>query len=333
MKKRQILNKYKKILVTGGAGFIGSHLVEELLALGKKVVVFDNISTGTKRNIPKRVKFIKGDLRQQKEISQATRGVDLVFHLAANINGSISVNDPAFDFQVNASGTLNTLKASLDAKIKKFIYISSAGVYGKPLYSPIDEKHTTEFYLPYGGSKYIGEVYCYVFYRTYNLPMVIARPFCVYGKRENPRFSLVEVSRYLRWHLNKKPIQIVGDPNKKIRDFVHVSDVVKGLILLADKGKAGEPYNIGSGEETSMKKLVEIIGQAMGQKPKIKIINLKEDTYSLVADISKIKSIGYRPKIFIKEGVRQLVKELGKNPKFPSGNTIFKIGQKSETNL
>lgn len=331
MKKHQILNKYKKILVTGGAGFIGSHLVEALLALGKKVVVFDNISTGARKNIPKKAKFIKGDLRQQKEVSQAARGVDLVFHLAANINGSISVNNPVFDFQVNATGTLNMLKASRDAKVKKFIYISSAGVYGKPKYSPIDEKHTTELYLPYGGSKYIGEVYCYVFYRTYNLPMVIARPFCVYGKRENPKFSLVEVSRYLRWHLNKKPIQIVGDPDKKIRDFVHVSDAVKGLILLADQGKSGEPYNIGSGEKTSMKKLIKIIGQATGEKPKIKKINLKEDTYGLVADISKIKSIGYKPKIFIKEGVEQLIKELGENPKLPSGNTIFKIGQKGET--
>ena len=327
MKKRQALNKYKKILVTGGAGFIGSHLVEELLALGKEVVVFDNISTGIKKNIFKKVKFIKGDVRKAKEISQATKGVDLVFHLAANINGSISVNDPTFDFQVNATGTLNTLKASLDAGVKRFVYISSAGVYGKPLYSLIDEKHTTELYLPYGGSKYIGEVYCYVFYRTYGLPMVIARPFCVYGKRENPRFSLVEVSRYLRWHLNKKPIRIVGDPNKKIRDFVHVSDLVSGLILLADKGKVGEPYNIGSGEKISMKKLVKIIGQATGIKPKIKTINIKEDTYSLVADISKIKSIGYKPKVFIKEGVNQLAKELGKTPKLPLGNTIFKIGQ------
>ena len=327
-----MLKNYKKILVTGGAGFIGSHLVEKLLSLNKEVIIFDNISSGKIKRIPKGAKLIRGDIRNLKEITKAVKGVDLVFHAAANANGTISIKNPRFDFEVNVTGTLNTLEAALKAKVKKIVYVSSAAVYGKPKYSPIDEKHLTEFYIPYGGSKYIGEVYCYVFLRAYNLPTVIARPFCVYGAKENLRSSLVEVSRYLSWHLNQKPIQIIGGVNKKIRDFVNVSDLVQGLLLIADRGKAGEPYNIGSGEATSMKKLIKTIWEATGIKPKTKIISkLKDDTYNLTADISKLKSIGYKPKIFLKEGIKQLVKELGKNPALPSGETIFKKGQKGET--
>lgn len=327
-----MLDKYERILVTGGAGFIGSHLVDTLLSLGKKVVVLDNLSTGLSNNLPSGVKLIKGDIRNPNQIKPAVRGVDLVFHAAANANGTVSVMNPRFDFEVNAMGTLNMLEASLQARVKKFVYVSSASIYGKPKYSPIDEKHSTELYTPYGGAKYIGEVYCYVYLRAYNLSMAIARPFCVYGPRENPKSSLVEVSRYLRWHLNQKPIQIVGDPNKKIRDFVHVSDMVKGLLLIADYGKPGEVFNIGSGEATSMQKLVDIIGSVTGLKPVTKIIsNIQDDTYPLVSDISKIKSIRYIPKISLAVGIKQLTKELGEFPEMPGGITIFKKEQRGES--
>ena len=172
---------------------------------------------------------------------------------------------------------------------------------------------------------------CYVFLRAYGLPTVIGRLFCAYGPRENPKTALVEVSRYLRWHLNKKPVQIVGDIDKKIRDFVHVDDVSQGLLLIAEKAEAGEVFNVGSGEATSMRKLVEIIGSATNIKPVIKVISeLKEDTYSLVANISKIKSIGYVPKVSLVDGVRELAKELGDSPELPGGTTIFKKGQKGE---
>jgi len=327
-----MLKKYKKILVTGGAGFIGSHLVDTLLSLGKKVVVLDNLTTGLNNNLPSGVKLIKGDIRNPNQIKPAVRGIDLVFHAAANANSTVSVMNPRFDFEVNAIGTLNMLESSLQARVKKFVYVSSASVYGKPKYNPIDEKHPTEPYTPYGGAKYVGEVYCYVYLRAYNLPMAIARPFCVYGPRENPRSSLVEVSRYLRWHLNQKPIQIVGNPDKKIRDFVYVSDVVKGLLLIADYGKPGEAFNIGSEEEASMQKLVDIIGSVTGMKPATKIIsNIRDDTYPLVGDISKIKSIGYIPKISLVTGIKQLTKELGEFPEMPDGATIFKKDQRGES--
>lgn len=328
-----MLDQYNKVLVTGGAGFIGSHLVDALFALNKDVVVLDNLSTGLQKNIPSKVKLMKGDIRNIDQIKPAMEDIDLVFHAAANANGTVSVENPRFDFDVNATGTLNTLEAALKAKVKKFVYISSAAVYGKPRYSPIDEGHPTELYIPYGGAKHVGEVYCYVYLRAYDLQTVIARPFCVYGPRENPKWAMVETTRYLSWHLNKKPIQIVGDIDKKIRDFVHVEDLVQGLILIAEKGEPGEVFNIGSGEATSMKKLVDTIGQETGRNPTIEIISLSNDTYSLTADILKLESIGYKPKVSLAEGVKKLVLELGDKPELPSVETIFKKGQKAEKSL
>ncbi|MFH1820361.1 MAG: NAD-dependent epimerase/dehydratase family protein [Candidatus Nealsonbacteria bacterium] len=326
-----MLDKYKKILVTGGAGFIGSHLVDALLDLGKEVVIFDATISGSPKNFSSKAKLIKGDIRKPEQIKEAVKGIDLVFHAAANANGTFSVNNPQLDFDINATGTLNILEAASQAKVKKFVYLSSAAVYGRPLYSPIDEKHSAEPYIPYGGAKYAGEVYCHVYLRAYHLPMIIGRSFCVYGSRENHKTALVEVSRYLRWHLNQKPIQIIGDIDKKIRDFVHVDDVVQGLLLIADCGGSGEVFNIGSGEATSMRKLVDIIGSVTGKEPITKVISeIQDDTYSLVADISKIKSIGYTPKIPLIDGIKQLAKKLGEFPEMPEGATIFQKGQKSE---
>lgn len=326
-----MLKDYNKILVTGGAGFIGSHLVEALLSLNKEVIVFDNLSTGSKKDIPVRAKLIKGDLRNPRQVVKAIKDVDLIFHLAANASGTVSVNNPRFDFEVNAGGTFNILDAALKAKVKRLVYISSASVYGKPRRFPIDEKHPTKPFIPYGASKLMGEICCNSFFETYKFPVIIARPFCVYGSREDPKSALVEVSRYLRWHLNKKPIQIIGNIDRKTRDFVHVGDTVKALILIADKAPLGEIFNIGSGQEVSMHKLTKIISSVTGRSAVLNIISkIKEDTYRLVSDISKLKSLGYTPKMSLAKGIKQLAKELGKKPELPSGATIFKKGQKGE---
>ena len=129
---------------------------------------------------------------------------------------------------------------------------------------------------------------------------------------ENPDLALVEVSRYLRWHLNGRPIHIVGDVNRKTRDFVHVSDVVQGLVLLADRGDLGEVYNVGSGDEVSMRQLTEVIGSVTGHPTTVEAIpHITEDTYRLVGDVTKIKAIGYSPTMTLEDGVNQLAKELG----------------------
>ncbi|MBA7672913.1 UDP-glucose 4-epimerase [subsurface metagenome] len=326
-----MLEDFQKVLVTGGIGFIGSHLVAALLSLGKEVVVFDNLSTGLEENLPQGATLIIGDVRNPEQVAQATEGADLIFHVAANANGTVSVNKPRLDFESNVCGTFNVLDAALQVGVKKFVYVSSASVYGAPQRFPIGEDHPTNPFVPYGASKLAGEICCRSFFHTYELPVVIGRPFCVYGPRENPEWALVEVSRYLRWHLNGKPIRIVGDIDRKTRDFVHVSDIVQGLLLIADSANAGEVFNLGSGEEVTMRELLNVIGSITGQQPFIDAIaDITEDTYRLVSDISKVRHLGYAPRVSLADGLRHLAEELGERPQIPVGVTIFKKGQRGE---
>ena len=326
-----MLSEYKRILVTGGAGFIGSHLVDALVALGKEVVVYDRLSTGSEENLPTQVEVTRGDVRDQAQVAESMKGADLVFHLAANANGTRSIDDPRFDFETNAMGTFNVAEAALEAGVNKFVYMSSASVYGTPRHFPMGEDHPTRPFVPYGASKLAAETLCRAFFDTFGLPLVVARPFCVYGPRENPRLALVEVTRYLSWHLNGKSIPIVGDPDKKTRDFVHVSDVVQGLLLLADRAPVGEVFNLGSGTEVTMRDLANVIGTVTGRPALVETISqITEDTYRLVGDVSKIRSLGYTPRMSLAEGVRQLAEALGENPEMPAGETIFKRGQQAE---
>ncbi len=326
-----MLEDFQKVLVTGGAGFIGSHLAATILSWGKEVVVFDNLSTGLEDNLPQGAMLVIGDVRNPEQVAQATEGSDLVFHAAANANGTVSVNNPRFDFESNVCGTFNVLDAALQLGVKKFVYISSASVYGIPQRFPIGEDHPTNPFVPYGASKLTGEICCRSFFNTYELPVVIGRPFCVYGPRENPESALVEVSRYLRWHLNGKPIRIVGDIDRKTRDFVHVSDVVQGLLLIADRAAEGEVFNLGSGKEVTMRELITVIGSVTGQQPAVETIaDITEDTYRLVGDISKIRGLGYTPEVSLADGLRHLAEELGQQPRLPVGATVFKRGHRGE---
>ena len=326
-----MLDPYSKILVTGGCGFIGSHLVAALSSLGKQVVVVDNLATGASEAMPAGTTLARVDVRDPSQVREAVKDAELVFHLAANANGTVSINNPRLDFETNALGTFNVLEAALSTGVNRFVYVSSASVYGRPQRFPLDEEHPRKPFVPYGASKLTGELCCLSFWEAHRLPVVIARPFCVYGPRENPQLALVEVTRYLRWHLNRKPIPIIGDPDRKTRDFVHVSDIVRGLLLIAEKAEPGEIFNLGSGQEVPMRKLTDIISSVTGRKAGVhEIRSVTDDTYRLVADISKIKSLGYSPKTSLVEGVRQLAEELGENPKLPSGTTIFKKGQEAE---
>jgi len=329
-----MLDSYDNILVTGGAGFIGQRLVKALLSLGKRVVVLDDLSTALEHHAPAGAALIRADVRDAQTVMESARDAELIFHLAANANGTRSVEEPLFDFETNALGTLNVLQAALQAGVERFVYVSSASVYGRPQRIPISEDHPTKPFMPYGASKLTGELYCRVFFQTYGLPVVIARPFCVYGPGENPKTALVEVCRYLRWHLNGRPIQVVGDLDRKTRDFVHVDDVVQGLLTIAERADEGETFNVGSGEEISMRQLIEIIGSITERKPHIEeFSHVHEDTYRLAADISKLRALGYSPKVSLREGVRRLIDELGKSPELPAGATIFKRGQRAEETL
>jgi UDP-glucose 4-epimerase len=327
-----MLEQYNKVLVTGGLGFIGTHLVNELLTLQKDIIIVDNYDTALHQSIPPGATLIEADIRHPQQIAEAVRGAELIFHVAANSNGSISVENPRMDFEINAVGTFNVLEGAAKAGVKRVLYVSSASVYGTPQRFPMDEQHPTRPFVPYGSSKLAGELACLSFLHARGLPVVMGRPFCVYGPGENPQIALVEVSRYLRWHLNQQPIQIVGDMKHKTRDFVHVRDLVQGLLVIADKAAAGEVFNIGSGEEISMEQLVDVIGQVTGRAPGVhQISQITMDTYRLVANIDKLRSLGYAPRVSIVDGVRELVHELGEHPELPGGATVFEQGQQAET--
>lgn len=323
-----MLKGYSRVVVTGGMGFIGRHLVDELLQMGKDVLVLDNLSRTTSMSIQPNVSFVNADICNPSQLAPAMRDIELVVHTAGNSSGTVSVDDPRFDFETNAVGTFNIAEAALQAGVRRFVYLSSASVYGTPQRFPIDEEHPTKPFVPYGASKLSGEVACLSLFHSAGLPVVMVRPFCVYGPGENPKWALVEVSRYLRWHLNSQPIEIIGDIDQKTRDFVHVRDVVASLLLIADRAEAGEIFNVGSGEEVSMRQLTQIIGIATGREPLIRAIpEITADTYRLVGDISKLRSIGYTPQQNFLDGIRELAVQLGETPELPSGATIFKRGQ------
>jgi UDP-glucose 4-epimerase len=326
-----MLEEYDRVLVTGAAGFVGGHLLEALKPLCKEITVLDNSFSASSEGVLQGVKKVKADIRNKEQIAAFFKDVDLVFHIAGNSSGSTSVENPRFDFETNALGTFNILEAALQAGTKRFIYISSASVYGIPQAYPMNEQHPTRPFLPYGTSKLTGELYCSSFFSSYGLPCIMVRPFCVYGPRENPKVALVEVSRYLSWHLNRQPIQIIGDIDLKTRDFIYVKDLIQGLLLIADKADPGSIFNLGSGEEVSMRELVEIIGQVTEREPIIhQISSVTQDTYRLVADISKARSLGYAPSVTLAEGVKQVVAALGESPDLPGGTTIFQRGQFGE---
>ncbi|HWM92003.1 MAG TPA: NAD-dependent epimerase/dehydratase family protein [Thermoanaerobaculia bacterium] len=327
-----MLKGYRQVLVTGGLGFIGRHLTDALRALGKDVIVLDNLSRVVNATLRPDITFVDVDIRDSRQTAQVMEGVDLVFHTASNANGTISVTHPRFDFETNVVGTFNVAEAATKAGVKRLVYLSSASVYGRPQRFPMDEEHPRRPFVPYGASKLAGELACLSFHHSAGLPVVVGRPFCVYGPGENPKWALVEVSRFLRWPLNNLPIPIVGDIDGKTRDFVHVRDLVSGLLLIADKAPAGEVFNVGSGTEVSMRQLVQVISVVTGREAVIAgIPEVTEDTYRLVADIGKIRSLGYVPQWSLVDGVREIAALLGDHPEVPSGETIFKSGQHGES--
>ncbi|MGH8932284.1 MAG: NAD-dependent epimerase/dehydratase family protein [Egibacteraceae bacterium] len=326
-----MLDDYRKVLVTGGLGFIGRHLTEALITLGKEVSILDSARSALSTTAPPGASLEVADIRDSDAVAEAVAGAELVFHVAANANGTLSVTEPRLDFEINALGTVSLAEALLASEVRRMVYVSSASVYGTPLRFPMDEDHPTRPFVPYGASKLSGEVACLALHRAAGLPVVVGRPFCVYGPGENPNETMVEPGRYLRWHLNERPIQIIGDPDKKTRDFVHVSDLVAGLLAIADRAEVGQVFNVGSGQEISMRQLAETIGDATGRQPTLNVISeITDDTYRLVGDISKLEALGYHPAKSLSDGVSELATHLGAYPDLPTAPTIFRRGQQGE---
>ncbi len=298
-----------KVLVTGGAGFIGSHLVDEL-AKNNHVVILDDFSSGERENIVHHagkgnVEIITGDIRDKDLLFNIAKNIDVVYHLAVQCL-RVSIKNPDVTHEVNVTGTLNLLKASLENSVKRFIYVSSSEVYGTALHVPMNEIHTCEPTTVYGASKLAGELYALAYFRTYGLESMVVRPFNTYGPREHLQGVYGEViPRFVLRILNNMPPVIFGD-GTHTRDFTYVSDTVKGIVMASEcDSMIGQAVNIARGREVSINELAVMLANKLGKKDIKPVYEQKRpgDVIRHYADISKAKKLfDFSPEIDIEKG-------------------------------
>jgi len=302
------------VLVTGGAGFIGSHLVDRLLRENYDVIVLDNLFSGKMKNLNlQNLHFLKDDIRNKEIVRKALKNVKVVFHLAAIIDVSFSVKNPLLVNEVNVGGALNILNESARGDVEGFVYASSCAVYGDPVYVPVDEEHPTNPLSPYAASKLAIEKYCQVFNKVYGLKTVCLRLFNVYGPRQEGISYSGVISQFIRRLRFGKPPTIFGD-GLQTRDFVYVEDVVDAIIKASClKECVGEEINIGSGRETSIRELANILIRKFGLwsiKPKY-VTPRVGDIRKSCASIKKAKRLlEYEPKFSLEDGLNKLIKDL-----------------------
>jgi len=310
--------KNELVLVTGGAGFIGSHLVEELVAKGYKVRVLDVLSRGNLEYIQplidkRKVEFIDGDIRYNDVVDKSMKDVDYVFHEAAtNINRSQTYPEESFD--VNFRGSYIVFKSALDHNVKKVMFASSASVYGQPKTLPISENHDLNPITPYCVSKLASEHLLKFFARS-GLKFITFRYFNVYGLRQHTdAYYTSVIILFLKSLLNDKPPLVMGNGEQSM-DFVNVKDVVRANIMGIESDVENEILNIGSGKSTTIRKLAYMLIDIMGKdvkprfKPRDVIVTERR------ADIRKAKDLlGFEPEIGLREGMREVAEDIKKHP-------------------
>jgi len=309
-----------KVLITGGAGFIGHHLTRRLLRMSYEVVVLDNFKTGKMQNISPHLKnapfkLVVGDVRNKKVIRNAMNGVDAVVHLAALISVEESFKNPIETHNVNVTGTLNVLEEAARMNIEKFIYASSTAVYGDGNPLPLREGYPPKPLSPYATSKVSAEYYCEMFHISYSLKTVILRYFNVYGPgQENNPYSGV-IAKFLSNALSGAPIVIHGD-GKQTRDFIYIDDVVEATILALESSDAvGQTFNICTGTPVSINELATIVKELMRKDLKITYDKpRKGDIRDNYGDPSKaFEILKFKAKNNLKEGIKKYISFLCTN--------------------
>ena len=297
-----------KSIVTGGAGFIGSHLVSKLLENKHEVVVLDNFSTGRLENISNnKVKIIECDISINGEWEKEFNNADYVFHTAALADIVPSIQNPQDYFNSNVVGTFNLIQKSIDKNIAKFVYLASGSCYGIPDNYPTSETSKIDTEYPYALTKNLGESLVLHWSKVYNLPAISLRLFNVYGtkSRTSGTYGAV-IGTFLAQKISNKPFTVVGDGSQK-RDFTHVRDVVEAIIKAIESDIVGEYYNVGSGKSVSINQLVKLLGP----NDVINIPKRPGEPDNTFADISKIKKyLNWEPKVSIAEGVKDLLENI-----------------------
>ncbi|HET7146256.1 MAG TPA: NAD-dependent epimerase/dehydratase family protein [Gaiellaceae bacterium] len=304
-----------KVLVTGGAGFIGSNLVRGLLERGDDVRVLDNFSTGSRGNLEGLdVDIVEGELRSYERVHNAVRGVEIVYHLGALGSVPRSVQDPLTSSAVNVEGTLNVLLAARDESVRRVVFSSSTSVYGSTRTLPTSESSPPDPISPYGVAKLAAERYCISFSRVYeSFESVVLRYFNVFGPRQSPFSQYAAVVPLFVTLIDAgEPIEIHGD-GEQSRDFTYVGNVVDATIRAGDaEGASGEIFNVAAGSPASVNRIADTIGAILG-KPveRTQLPSRAGDIRDSWADLSKAERIlGYAPAVDLEEGLRRTIETL-----------------------
>jgi len=316
-----VASRRRTWLVTGGAGFIGSHLVETLLRMGQRVRCLDSFVTGHRRNLeeasapsPADFELIEGDIRDPAACAAAVRGVDVVLHQAALASVPRSIQDPLATHESNVTGFLQILRAAREAGVRRVVYASSSSVYGDDATLPKVEDRVGRQLSPYAVSKYADELYARVFGPTYGLELVGLRYFNVYGSRQDPNGPYAAViPLWFKQLVRGETVHVNGD-GETSRDFCHVDDAVQANLLAAiteEPGALGEAYNVAVGERTTLNELFTLIREqvarsfpgALGARPEHRDFRAGDVRHSL-ADVSKARRLlGYEPAVRVREGL------------------------------
>ena len=300
----------KRILVTGGAGFIGSNLVAALVSKGNKVIVLDNLSSGYRSNLAPfpSVRLIEKDIRSLDAVEEAVKGCDIIFHLAASVGNKRSIDDPFYDASINVMGTLNVLEASRKAGVKKIVVSSSAGIFGELKHLPIKEDHPAEPDSPYGCTKLCEEKLSLAYSKLYSTEVICLRYFNVYGPNQRYDAYGNAIPIFVFRMLRGEPLFIYGT-GQQTRDFVHVDDVVSANLLAASASCVSGVFNIASGKSITINRLVELV---MDYGKAANVIEYTDkragDVLHSLADIdSASRILGYTPTVSIEDGLRSYI--------------------------
>lgn len=301
-----------KALVTGGAGFIGSHISDGLVEQGHEVRVLDNLATGQAGNLAygKWIDFVRGDIRDTTELHRVMRGVEVVFHQAALPSVPRSIMDPVSCHDVNVTGTLNVLVAARDAGVRRVVFASSSSVYGDTPELPKRETMPLTPLSPYAAAKLTGEHYMRLFYQLYGLETVSLRYFNVFGPRQNPKSEYAAViPRFVTMVMTGEQPVIFGD-GEQTRDFTAVQNVVAANLAAAQApAAAGRAYNVGCGDRISLNGLLTLIGGLLGRNVQPQYLPGKPGDVrdSLACIEAARRDLGYQPRVNVEEGLSQLI--------------------------